>query len=235
MISELNSRLLGAVQSASSVEELPHDSYTDMAFPSLLKLMKFRTDRYKVENFGHLMVMHTTTKMGMELLTLSFMPSGGLTVPYLLVDAMEMKQKRCVFVEYYGCGMEGLESSRLEELYESQRLLPDYAEKPNWYVGERESYSLIKTGTEQQLVNMAVTSVEMYMAGLQDAHVDPAYRERLSAFRQRMIDEGNPSSSTLHLLLGKKGVEEFMKRVVMPLDGEPTEAPYEKRGSKWLV
>lgn len=234
MIEELKKQVMEAVAEAAQCEPLPADEYTDMAFPSVIKLMKFRTDRYSLEGFGKLMVMHTTTKMGMELLTLSFMPSNGLNVPYFLLDAMSMKKKRCVFAEYYGCGQDGLVSDALEELYESQRLLPEYSEKPNWYVGERESYSLIKTGTEQQLISMAVKSVSAYLSLIPLAHEDPGYKEKLRAFRQRMIDEGNPSSSTLHMLLGNYGADRFMKKEVMPLDGEELPAP-EKRGAKWIV
>ncbi len=234
MIEDIKKQVAQAVSEGTVCTPLPEDEYTDMAFPSLIKLMKFRTDRYALEGFGRLMVMHTTTKMGMELLTLSFMPSNGLNVPYLLIDAMSMKKKRCVFVEYYGCGNTDLVSGALEELYESQRVLPDYTEKPNWYVGERESYSLIKTGSEQQLTALAERSVKAYLSLIPLAHEDPQYKEQLRAFRQRMIDEGNPSSSTLHMLLGKYGADRFMKMEVMPLEGEELPAP-EKRGARWLV
>ena len=60
------------------------------------------------------MIMHTTTKMGMELITMSFMPSECVDLPYLLLDAMSMKKKSCVFVEYYGCGMEELTDDGLK-------------------------------------------------------------------------------------------------------------------------
>ena len=234
MIEDIKRQITQAVTESVGCTPLPEDEYTDMAFPSIVKIMKFRTDRYALEGFGKLMVMHTTTKMGMELLTLSFMPSNGLNVPYFLLDAMSMKKKRCVFVEYYGCGNENLECGALKELYESQRLLPDYTEKPNWYVAERESYSLIKTGSEQQLTGMAEKSVRAYLSLIPLAHEDPQYKEQLRAFRQRMIDDGNPSSSTLHMLLGRYGAERFMKKEVMPLDGEELPEPV-KRGAKWIV
>ena len=235
MISEMKTQIMEKIRGAVKCSALPEDGWTDMSFPNLIKLMKFRVDRYSLEGFGRLMTMHTTTKMGMELLTMSFMPSGGLTVPYLLMDAMSMKKKRCVFVEYYGCGEEDLKSGALEQLYETFRLLPDYSEKPNWYVGERESYSLIKSGTEMQLTDMAVRSVEAYLSLIPQAHEDKEYRNKLAAFRQRMIDEGNPSSSTLHLLLGRTGAERFMKQAVMPIEGEVLPQDNEKRGSRWLV
>lgn len=235
MITELKTRMMETIGKAVACEKLPEDSWTDMSFPNLIKLMRFRVDRYSLEGFGKLMTMHTTTKMGMELLTMSFMPSSGLTVPYLLIDAMSTKNKRCVFVEYYGCGNDSLENNALEELYETYRLLPDYSEKPNWYVGERESYSLIKTGKESQLVSMAEDSVKAYLSMIPNAHEDENYKKQLAAFRQRMIDEGNPSSSTMHLLLGKIGAERFMKSVVMPIDGETLPEIKEKKGSKWIV
>ncbi len=235
MIAELKTKMMETVGNAVGCSALPEDGWTNMSFPSLIKLMKFRVDRYSLEGFGKLMTMHTTTRMGMELLTMSFMPSSGLTVPYLLIDAMSMKNKSCVFVEYYGCGNDGLENNALEELYETYRLLPDYSEKPNWYVSERESYSLIKTGEESQLMSMATDSVKAYLSMIPGAHEDEGYKKQLAAFRQRMIDEGNPSSSTLHLLLGKIGAERFMKQAVMPIDGEVLPEIREKRGSKWIV
>lgn len=215
MISNMKNAVLSILEEASA-RKLPDNQYSHMKYPKLLALMNFYVDRYEIPGFGRVMIMHTQTKMGMELLTMSFMPDG-ICLPYLLVDAMTMKQKRCVFVEYYGCGYENLEEERLMEVYEQYKMLPDYAEKPNWYIQERRPYSLIKSGEEQQLLQMAADSISAYLKSIPDAGNDPAYNECLKAFRQRMISEGNPSSRTLEMLLKKDGAVAFMKDVVMPL------------------
>ena len=196
---------------------VPEDRYTNMKYPKLLPLMRFRVDRYKVPGFGHVMLMHTTTKMGMELITVSFMPSECITLPYLLVDAMSMKKKRCVFVEYYGCGMEDLADDALKDVYDDYRDLPDYDEKENWYIKERMPYSLIKTGESDQLVNMASDSVKAYLGSVSGAKFIPEYKDKLKAFRERMIVDGNPSSKTLNMLLKEDGARTFMENVIMPL------------------
>ena len=196
---------------------LPEDSYTNMKYPKLLPLMRFRVDRYKVSGFGYVMLMHTTTKMGMELITMSFMPSECITLPYLLVDAMSMKKKRCVFVEYYGCGMEELADDALKDVYDDYRDLPDYDEKDNWYIKERLPYSLIKTGESDQLINMASDSIKAYLGSVSGAKLIPEYKDKLKAFRERMIVEGNPSSKTLNMLLKEDGARTFMENVIMPL------------------
>ncbi len=46
---------------------LPEDRYTNMKYPKLIPMMRFRVDRYNVPGFGHVMMMHTTTKMGKDL------------------------------------------------------------------------------------------------------------------------------------------------------------------------
>ena len=125
------------MEAENRAEKLPEDQYSLMKYPKFLPLMVFNVDRYRVRGFGHVMIMHTSTKMGMELLTLSLMPGEGMTLPYLLIDAMSMKKKRCVFVEYYGCGYEPLSEIGLREVYEKYRSLPEYPEKPNWYIRER--------------------------------------------------------------------------------------------------
>ena len=216
MISELKQKAED-ILSEGKATRLADDCYTNMKYPKLLPLMRFRVDQYNVPGFGHVMLMHTTTKMGMELITLSFMPSECVNLPYLLVDAMSMKKKRCVFVEYYGCGMDDLNDEALKDVYDSYRDLPDYDEKGDWYVRERMPYSLIKTGDPGQLINMAEDSVRAYLGTVRSSKFIPEYKDMLKSFRERMITEGNPSSKTLNMLLKESGARTFMENVIMPL------------------
>lgn len=201
----------------SNAVQLPEDCYTNMKYPKLLPLMHFRVDEFGVKGFGHVMIMHTATKMGMELVTMSFMPSECIGLPYLLIDAMSMKKKRCVFVEYYGCGMTDFADEALKKVFDSYSSLPDYDEKDNWYIKERMPYSLIKTGEPEELVNMASDSVRAYLGSVSSAKNLPGYHEKLRDFREKMIVQGNPSSKTLEMLLKKDGARTFMETVIMPL------------------
>ncbi|MCR5803886.1 MAG: hypothetical protein K6G47_06450 [Clostridia bacterium] len=216
MISKLKDQASEILLKSNAVL-LPEDEYTDMKYPSLLPLMRFRVDQYNINGYGHVMMMHTTTKMGMELLTMSFMPSESVNLPYLLIDAMSMKKKRCVFVEYYGCGEEDLIDHSLKEVYDKWGFLPDYIEKDNWYIKERRPYSLIKSGEENELTDMALDSVRAYLGSISEAKIVPEYEDKLRNFRERMIVEGNPSSKTLNMLLKRDGARVFMERVIMPI------------------
>ena len=216
MIGEIK-KIAADILTKSNAVLLPEDRYTNMKYPNLLPLMRFHVDQYNVHGFGHVMMMHTTTKMGMELITVSFMPSECVDLPYLLLDAMSMKKKRCVFVEYYGCNMEELTDDALKDVYDDYRDLPDYEEKDNWYVKERMPYSLIKTGEEDELVKMASDSVKAYLGSVRNSRFVPEYKDRLRAFRVRMITDGNPSSTTLNMLLKEDGARTFMENVIMPL------------------
>lgn len=216
MISELKKQASDILLKSNAVL-LPEDEYTNMKYPSLLPLMRFRVDQYNVDGYGHVMMMHTTTKMGMELITMSFMPSESVNLPYLLIDAMSMKKKRCVFVEYYGCGEEDLIDHSLKEVYDKWGFLPDYAEKENWYIKERRPYSLIKSGEEDELTEMALDSVRAYLGSISEAKIVTEYEDKLRNFRERMIVEGNPSSKTLNMLLKRDGARVFMERVIMPI------------------
>ena len=217
MIKTIKDGVERLVRNETLSEKRAENSYSEMQYPRFLPLMHFHVEEYDIEQYGHLMVMHTETKMGMELLTCSFMPESGIALPYFLMDAMHMKKKQCVFVEYYDCGKKDLKDGKLREVYEIYRHLPDYPEKKNWYVGERTSYSLIKSGNTEELVQMAYDSVKAYLESIPDNRYDPSYLTLLEAFRERMIREGNPSSSVLEKLLKKEGAERFMKEAVMPL------------------
>ena len=217
MIETIKNNLLQMLKENEDIQKKPHDCYSEMKYPKWIPLMRFYVDQYEIPSFGTLMTMHTKTKMGMELLTLSFMPGCGMDLPYLLIDAMEMKKKRCVFVEYYACGEEGLRDEKLQDVHSRFNGLPEYPEKPNWYIGEREPYSLIKSGTAEELLKMTEESLKAYLETIKEGELRPGYREKLSAFRERMIKEGNPSSRTLEMLLNKDGAVTFMKEVVMPV------------------
>ena len=217
MISKLKADTETLLKEKTAFREIVDERYAHMKYPKFIPMMRFETRQYEIDKALHLMIMHTRTKMGMELLTMSFMPQG-VTMPYLLVDAMTMKKKRCVFVEYYGCGYGSLSEKGLSDVYERYRHLEDYPEKGNWYVGERRPYSLIKTGSEEELLQMTRDSLEAYLGCMEEAVCDEEYERDLEAFCDRMIKEGNPSSKTLQMLLGKQGAVTFMKEVVMPID-----------------
>ena len=219
MISAIKESVVNLLKEKDIVSKIGDQRYSHMKYPKFLSLMDFYVDRYEIKDFGHLMVMHTKTKMGMELLTMSFMPDG-VCLPYLLIDTMSMKKKRCAFVEYYGCGYEGLKEDRLEEVFEQHKKLADYEEKPGWYISERRPYSLIKTGEKMELCDMVYDGVTAYIESIREAKRDEDYNNHLRDFRKRMIEEGNPSSKTLEMLLKKDGAITFMKEIVMPVKEE---------------
>ncbi|MBQ9870439.1 MAG: hypothetical protein IJM27_00775 [Eubacterium sp.] len=197
------------------------DNYTSFCYPKRIKLMRFRTRRFRVKDFGHFMTMHTKTPFGMELLTVSFMPGEGKSVPYLLIDIMTVGKKRTVFVEYYDCTSDHNEMSELVIVRDSYNKLNEYKEKPHWYVGERAPYSLIKCGScsdDSVLHDMIIDSVKAYKCEIEKAEKKEDNLTGLSAFRDRMINEGNPSSSVLEKVFGKEGAADFFRSCVMPMD-----------------
>lgn len=203
------------------IQEIPAGEYAAMRYPRLLPLMRFAVRCYAVEGFGRLMVMRTRAMGLMELTTASFMPNTGVDAPFLLIDMMSMGKKRTVFVEYYDCTAEKLRPPSLDEVAKGYAALPDYAEKPAWYVQERMPCSLIKGSTAEQeaeLLQMAYDSVEAYARLAAKAEHKQENLSGLRAFRERMIAEGNPSSGTMERVLGKEGAERFFRTVVMPMN-----------------
>ena len=179
--------------------------------------MNFTTRLYRVYGFGHLMTMRTDTRFGMQLLTCSFMPSEGKNVPYLLIDIMLMEKKRMIFVEYYDCTKKQAPQPLLDRICRKYAGLPDHMEKPAWYIPERADYSLIKDVPRDlkktTLAHVAVDSVRAYKAAAFSASSEDNDLSGLIEFRQRMIDEGNPSSAILQKTFGKEGYELFSTHV----------------------
>ena len=203
--------------------DVTQPKYAEMRYPKLLPLMRFTCHQYVLTGFGGLFIMETSAMGGMmKLSTMVFTPSSGKSVPFLLIDTMEMKKKQLAYVEYYDCTAHG--SAPLPGA-EGQRAefaaLPDYAEKPAWYVARRTPYSLIKGGEgadKAALEAMVLTCVDRYLAGAGASPVDPANLVGLRAFQSDMLTLGNPSSGTLNKVLGPKEAEIMFRQAIMPVN-----------------
>lgn len=212
----------GAVKlftSGTDHSKIPEDAYSRFSYPKLIKLMKFDVRRYRINGFGHMMTMRTSGPFGMQLLTLSFMPFEGNSVPYLLIDIMKVGKKRLIFVEYYDCTAEKTAQPLLRKVCEKYADVPDYEEKPAWYIGERTDYSLIKSlkaDSKVSLSEIAADSIRAYKKSAFSAGKSADNLTGLMKFRERMINEGNPSSGILKKVFGEKGAADFFKKCVMP-------------------
>lgn len=201
--------------------QLSIDGYETMKWPKPVPLMKFYLDRYQLKDYGQILFMRTDTKMGMELLTVVCMPYEGKDVPFLLIDAMQMKNKRTVFVEYYDCTANGAYALPMTAVHEKYRHLDEYDEKPAWYISERTSYSLIKQTEPDEdhlLEEMLTDSLSAYLQAASEADSHQENLKGLLAFRERMINEGNPASAVLDKVLGKKKAPEFFRQYIMPME-----------------
>jgi len=196
-----------------------------MKWPRHIGLMKLEAHRYDVQDYGNLLTLNTNAMGLMKLATIVLTPNQGLDVPLLLIDVMKMGKKRVVFVEYYNlCACQS--DILVEDLHQKYKYLADYKEKDHWYVKEREPYSLIKTCSDDRIVQ-GILKDEADAYGqwcLQAMQTGNKHQEQnikqLKLFQHRMIQEGNPSQKTLERVLGKEKAELFFRHCIMPVEKE---------------
>lgn len=197
--------------------------YASLNFPKLLPFLRMKVKSYHLKGFGYIMCMDTSMMGIMKLSTFAFTPSDGVSVPFLLVDTMSMGKKRLAYVEFYDCREEKEEIPALTSLRDKYAQVEDYKEKPAWYVTERMKGSLIKCASarnEEILAEMVVDALKAYATCIKSAGYDSENQKGLEEFSRRMIEEGNPSSGTLNLVLGKNKAEDFFRKVVMPMKNQ---------------
>lgn len=220
--SELSSWAAAQASGVFPASEVTQAAYAAMRYPRLVPMMRFTTRQYALEGFGNLFTMDTSAMGGlMKLTTLVFTPSSGVKVPFLLIDTMEMRKKRLAYVEYYDCTAKGAALPESEGQRAEFAALPDYAEKPAWYVERRTPYSLIKGGEGADagaLESMVRTCLGRYLRAAGGAEHDPASLEGLRAFQRDMLTLGNPSSATLEKVLGKEGAKVMFRTAIMPVE-----------------
>lgn len=207
---------------AFRIRDITPPQYASMKYPKWLPLMRFACRQYTLEGFGNLFAMETRAMGGlMKLSTMVFTPYSGKSVPFFLVDTMEMKKKRLAYVEYYDCTAKGAALPESEGQAAEFAALPDYAETPAWYTSRRTPYSLIKGGEGADtgaLEAMLLTCVDRYLKGAKEAPTDPDNLPGLRDFQRDMLVLGNPSSGTLSKVLGKEGAELAFKTAIMPVE-----------------
>lgn len=205
-----------------AAKEVPVGSYARMQYPIWFPCFRFKVKEYFIENFGNVMIMQTKAMARMYLVTMSFTPSLGTDLPYLLIDSMSLGKKRSVFVEYYDCTTRKQAPNALVAVAAQYKHLPEYEEKKAWYVPLRTSYSLMKGNTkkeEAELVCMLLGEVRAYVKLAQTKKErKPGNIEGLRTLRERMIREGNPSTNILTKMLGEEGAAGFYRSYIMPLD-----------------
>lgn len=202
-----------------ALKACPLGTQAFLRWPKLLPVMQFSVHQYEACGYGNIFGMNTVALGGlMKLATFVCTPNTGIEVPLLLVDVMAMGKKRAVFVEYYDCTASGASMPLLEQTATRYVELPDYAEKPAWYVSERTPYSLIKGGTqEERLCSMLSDTIGAYVQECAlHTQQAPENLKKLQAFADRMVQDGNPSSATLERVLGKTGAETFFRNHIMP-------------------
>ena len=197
-----------------ALKEITPEQYRTMGSP----MMRFRLEQYEAEGLGNLCVLRTKAMLGlMKLATVVVTPNTGKNVPFLLIDTMDMGKKHLAYVEYYDCTAEGADKDLILAASAPYADVEDYAEKPAWYVPERMAGSLIKTGGRARLDQMAADALQAYCDQAAAAPVKPENLTGLKTFQQRMVREGNPSTTALTRTLGKEGAETFFQTVVMPV------------------
>lgn len=221
-VSELSAWAAARAAEAFPASEVTQAAYAAMKYPKFIPMMRFTTRQYALEGFGNLFTMDTTAMGGlMKLTTLVLTPSSGGNVPFLLIDTMEMRKKRLAYVEYYDCTAGGASLPESEGQGAEFAALPDYGEKPAWYVPRRTPYSLIKGGEGADagaLSAMVRTCLERYLRAAGTARRDSASLEGLRAFQRDMLTLGNPSSATLEKVLGKEGAKVMFRTAIMPVE-----------------
>ena len=216
---ELPDALVASFHGSVPVTELPAGEYAKLRYPRFPAVMRFAVRRYAAAGFGNLFSMYTRAMGGlMQLATLVFTPNCGTDAPLLLIDVMAFGKKRAAFVEYYDLTATGAACPALEAVASQYGALPDYAEKPAWYVAARTPYSLIKGGSDDaRLIAMLTDSVAAYGA---TCAARCEFRMEncagLRSFVDRMVEQGNPASATLEKVLGKERAEAFFRTAVMP-------------------
>ena len=222
---ELTEKIAAIATSRLGATEETAPDYANMQYPTWLPLMKFEVHQYPIDGFGQLMTMDTNMAGGlMKLSTIVFTPSGGINVPFLLIDTMQMPGKNLAYVEYYDHTDGGADVHLSENYKDRFSDIPDYEETPAWYVERRTPYSLIKGGKgvkKEKLDEMVLFCIDCYLESINNAETREENVAGLQKFRKEMVELGNPSTATMTKVLGsREAADYFFERIVMPIGKE---------------
>lgn len=215
----ISDNIIKAAAEHFACTEITPEEWREMKYPRLIPIMRFSIRQYSCQA-GNLLTMDTRAMGGkMQLSTVVMTPSSGQGLPVLLIDSMDMKNKSLMYVEYYDCTVDGALLPQMDGQRLEFAAVPDYAEKPAWYIDRRMPCSLIKGGTgcaPSKLQEMAMICVDRYLEAAGQAVSKKENLAGLHKFQDDMWNLGNPSSEIMTKVLGKGEAERFFRSAVLP-------------------
>lgn len=196
---------------------------SEFYYPKGIHLLKFNIEQYEIKELGNLAILQGKGMGVMKMMTAVFTPYAQKDSPLVIMDFIQMANKRTVFVEFYTQHMTQQDNvkaleNRLKKLEIQYSKIPNYIEKPNWYTPLRNVYSPLKQATskvDDVLEEMVLNYLQVYLEYVSQNKGQISNRNaKLEAFINDLIYKGNPSQDIMEKALGKQGTEKLFKEVI---------------------
>lgn len=222
-LEDLRSKILNKIKNKFDIKQLNIDFKEEFYYPKSLHLLKFNIEQYEIKNLGNMAILKGKGLGIMKMLTVVFTPSIKKDIPLVIIDFIEMGNKRTVFIEFYTNhiiekdSIKSLES-RLKKLNVKYENIENYIESVNWYTTLRNKYSTLKKSTKKYdkiLYEMVLENLEEYLSYAQDIKIETIEKnKKLETFINDLIYKGNPSTSVLEKALGKEETIKLFQEII---------------------
>lgn len=222
-LDKLKVDLLNKVKYKFEVKQLDIDFKEKFYYPKSIHLLKFNIEKYEIKNLGNMAILKGKGFGVMKMLTVVFTPSIKKDIPFVIIDFINMLNKRTVFIEFYTNHITQKDSVRelenkLKILNDKYKSIENYIEKANWYTPLRNKYSPLKKSTKKEdfiLYEMVLENLEEYLSYTQHIKVENKEKNlQLQSFINDLIYKGNPSTYILEKSLGKEETVRLFKEVI---------------------
>ena len=81
----LKEDILAEIGSIFNLKQCDVGKFNKFNYPRLLRVFKFSTEQYKVENPGDIAILNGTSLLGMSIFTAVITPEKGIDLPLLII------------------------------------------------------------------------------------------------------------------------------------------------------
>ncbi|MGL5314810.1 MAG: hypothetical protein ACRC92_16275 [Peptostreptococcaceae bacterium] len=215
--------IIDEIKLSFEIKEVELDFKKEFYYPRFIHIMKFNIEQYEILGLGNMAILKGKGFGLMNILTVVFTPSIKKDIPLVIIDFINMANKRTVFVEFYInhiikndriCNLE----NKLKELSVKYSDIENYIEKPNWYTSLRNVYSPLKKSTKEQdkvLYEMVIEYLQAYLSCVSNSETCIESKNiQLEAFINDLIYKGNPSTAVLKKALGEEDTIKLFKEII---------------------
>lgn len=208
------------IDKETKLDEINHPEFNKLK----ISVIKLNVSHYKIDGFGSFCLLEGKGMLSLvKMKTIVLLPLSK-KYPMLSLERMKMGKKNIFIAELYDFNGEEDQQFSFNKYQERLKDLPNHKTDPCWYESLYACPAIYKDGSKkdnQLFDDISNELLKDYLdmarnALVLDDNESQSYKNNVSMYRERLLNEGGVSTNMFIKYLGKERTRQFFEKVMFP-------------------